>query len=70
MKILLICKGEYRYFFPQIARALRAGHGCEVSAMAFTSPATRMLERTGAFEEVLNLAAHLKRKVPGSDLKE
>lgn len=70
MKILLICKGEYRYFFPQIARALRAQHGCEVSAMAFTSPATRMLKRTGAFEDVLNLAAYLRAKVPGSDLEE
>jgi hypothetical protein len=68
MKILLICKGEYRYFFPQVAHALRARHGCEVSAMAFTSPATRMLEKTGAFEDVLNLAEYLKRKVPDSDL--
>ncbi|HXT73033.1 MAG TPA: hypothetical protein VN785_04195 [Candidatus Angelobacter sp.] len=68
MKILLICKGEYRYFFPQIAGALRTRHGCEVSAMAFTSPTTRMLEKTGAFEEVLNLAAYLKCKVPESDL--
>src|SRR6185437_8788848 len=70
MKILLICKGEYRYFFPQIARALRVRHGCEVSAMAFTSPATRMLEKTKAFDGVFNLAAHLKRKLPGSDLEE
>jgi len=70
MKILLICKGEYRYFFPQIAVALRARHGCEVSAMAFTSPATRMLEKTGAFDDVLNLAAHLRAKVRGSDLQE
>lgn len=70
MKILLICKGEYRYFFPQIARALRARHGCEVSTIAFTSPATRMLERTRAFDAVFNLAAHLKRKVSGSDLDE
>lgn len=70
MKILLICKGEYRYFFPQIARALRVRHGCEVSAMAFTSPATRMLEGTGVFEHVLNLAAHLRAKVPDSDLGE
>ncbi len=70
MKILLICKGEYRYFFPQIARVLRARHGCEVSAIAFTSPATRTLERTRAFDAVFNLAAHLKRNVPGSDLEE
>ncbi|MGH9731508.1 MAG: hypothetical protein ACRD4A_07390, partial [Candidatus Acidiferrales bacterium] len=68
--ILLICKGEYRYFFPQIALALRARHGCEVSAMAFTSPATRMLHKTGAFECVFNLAAHLRAMVPGSDLEE
>lgn len=70
MKILLICKGEYRYFFPQIARTLRARHGCEVSAMAFTSPAARMLERTGAFEDVFNLAAHLRVQVPSSNLEE
>ncbi|MHB8540293.1 MAG: capsular polysaccharide export protein, LipB/KpsS family [Candidatus Acidiferrales bacterium] len=69
MKILLICKGEYRYFFPHIARALKARHGCHVSAMAFTSPATRMLEKTRAFENVFNLAAHLKSTVPDSDLE-
>ncbi|HKV27015.1 MAG TPA: hypothetical protein VJN90_01915 [Candidatus Acidoferrales bacterium] len=68
MKILLICKGEYRYFFPQIARALRTRHGCEISAMAFASPATRMLDKTLAFDSVFNLAAHLKRTVPESDL--
>lgn len=69
MKILLICKGEYRYFFPQIARALKARHRCDVSAMAFTSPATRMLEKIPAFENVFNLAAHLKSNVPNLNLE-
>ncbi|MHB8754659.1 MAG: capsular polysaccharide export protein, LipB/KpsS family [Candidatus Acidiferrales bacterium] len=69
MKILLICKGEYRYFFPQIARALKVRHGCHVSVMAFTSPASRMLEQTRAFDNVFNLAAHLKSIVPNFDLQ-
>jgi len=69
MKLLLICKGEYRYFFPHIAHALKVRHGCHVSAMAFTSPASRMLEQTRAFEKVFNLAAHLKSIVPNSDLE-
>ncbi|MGH9729329.1 MAG: hypothetical protein ACRD4V_12165 [Candidatus Acidiferrales bacterium] len=70
MKILLICKGEYRYFFPQIARALRIRHECEVSAVAFTSPATRMLEKAEVFDGVFNLAECLKVNVPASDVDE
>lgn len=70
MNILLICKGEYRYFFPAIARELRDSHGCDVSATAFASPAARMLEASGAFNKVFNLAARLKRCVPGRDFEE
>lgn len=60
MKILLVCKGEYRYSFPAVARTLKALFGCEVVAMTFTTPTTRMMEQSGAFHEVHNLAAHLK----------
>jgi hypothetical protein len=70
MKILLVCKGEYRYSFPAIAKTLRSLLGCEVVAMTFTTPATRMIERTGAFQEVHNLAAHLKQFVKKHELEE
>src|ERR1022692_2337345 len=60
MKILLVCKGEYRYSFPAVARTLKALFGCEVVAMTFTTPTARMMEQSGAFHEVHNLAAHLK----------
>ncbi|HEV2489264.1 MAG TPA: hypothetical protein VGT03_05620 [Candidatus Acidoferrales bacterium] len=70
MKILLICKGEYRYFFPAIARALRNLADCEVSAVTFTGPATRMVERIKSFNEVHNLAAYLKESVRRCNLQE
>lgn len=60
MKVLLICKGEYRYFFPAIADALQARHGARVSAVAFASTAALMLERTRRFHKVFNLAQWLK----------
>lgn len=60
MKVLLICKGEYRYFFPAIAEELRRRHGAAVSAVAFSSPTTRLLEKTHAFQQVFNLAGWLK----------
>jgi hypothetical protein len=69
MKILLVCKSEYRYSFPAIADTLRS-LGCDVVAMAFTTPSTRMMEKTGAFREVHNLAAHLKRFVKEHELEE
>ncbi|MGC1107215.1 MAG: hypothetical protein WA876_11815 [Candidatus Acidiferrales bacterium] len=62
MNILLICKGEYRYFFPAIAQALREQYGARVSAVAFSSPTTRMLEKTRAFSSVFSLAAWLKAR--------
>ena len=70
MKILMICKGEYRYYFPEIARTLKGLYGCEVIAMAFTSPSTRMMEKSGAFAEVHNLAAHLKKFIKEHDSEE
>src|SRR5258708_603735 len=70
MKILLVCKAEYRYSFPPIAETLRSIFGCEVVAMTFTTPATRMMEKTGAFREVHNLAAHLKQFVKEHELEE
>src|SRR6185437_5063582 len=66
MKILLICKGEYRYFFPSIAHSLQEGHGADVSAIAFTTAATAMLQETQAFSSISNLAEWLKHHVPNS----
>lgn len=60
MKILLVCKGEYRYFFPAIAEELRRRYSATVSAVTFSSPTTRMLEKTRAFHHVFNLAEWLK----------
>ncbi len=60
MKILLICKGEYRYFFPGIGEALRERHGARVSAVAFASTTALMLERTHVFQSAFNLAEWLK----------
>jgi len=61
MKILFVCKGDLRRFFPSVAAALREQHGCRVSAVTFATPATRALARLGVFDEVHNLAAHLKQ---------
>lgn len=60
MRILLICKGEYRYFFPGIATALREKYRAQVNAVAFSSPTACMLEKTGVFDRVFNLAAWLR----------
>lgn len=60
MKVLLICKGEYRYFFPGIANALTERHGAQVSAVVFASTTALMLERARAFQRVFNLAEWLK----------
>jgi hypothetical protein len=38
--------------------------------MTFTTPSTRMMEKTGAFREVHNLAAHLKQFVKDRKLEE
>lgn len=64
MRVLLICKGEYRYILPAIARALRERHGADVSAIAFSSAASVMLEETEAFSPIFNLASWLKRRLP------
>jgi hypothetical protein len=64
-KILFLCKGEYRYFFPQLARVLRDEHGLRPSAIVFNTPSAEMLEKSGAFDRVCNLAAHIKRRVAG-----
>lgn len=66
MKILLVCKGEYRYFFPSIALSLQAQHDADVSAITFATAATAMLKKTRAFSSIVNLAAWLKRRVPAS----
>ena len=70
MKVLLVCKGEYRYSFPAMAETLRSLFGCEVVAVTFTTPATRLLDNSHAFDEVHNLAASLKRFVNEHGLEE
>ncbi|MGA8028863.1 MAG: hypothetical protein WB992_17110 [Bryobacteraceae bacterium] len=70
MKILLVCKSEYRYSFPAVAERLKSLFGCEIAAMTFTTPSTRMMEQTGVFSEVHNLAAYLKKFVDEHDLEE
>lgn len=67
MKVLLICKGEYRYFFPGIANALREKHGAQVSAVTFASTAAIMLERSRKFCTVFNLAGWLKSQKAAPD---
>ena len=62
-KILFLCKGEYRYFFPQLVRVLREEHGLRPAAIAFNTPTAQMLEQSRAFDRVYNLAAHIKRWV-------
>jgi hypothetical protein len=64
-KILFLCKGEYRYFFPQLVRVLRDEHGMRPSVIAFNTPSAEMLEKSGAFDRVYNLADHIKRRVAG-----
>jgi hypothetical protein len=70
MRILLVCKGDLRRFFPSVAAALREQHGCRVSAVTFATPATRALVRLGVFDEVHNLAAHLKQWTRQHDVDE
>jgi hypothetical protein len=70
MKILVVCKGEYRHFFPLIAQALARKYGCEVHAMSFSSPATRMLGKRRAFGQIHDLAAYLRQEVPRLSLVE
>ncbi len=60
MKVLLICKGEYRYFFPGIANALAERHRAELSVVTFASTTALMLERTHVFQRVFDLAEWLK----------
>ncbi len=70
MKILLVCKGEYRYSFPKVAETLKQRYGCAVRAMTFTTPAARMVDRTNVFSEVHDLGAYLQRKVSEYDLQD
>jgi capsular polysaccharide biosynthesis protein len=70
MKILFVCKGDLRRFFPSVAAALREQYGFAVSAVAFATPATRALVRPGVFDEVHNLAAHLKQWTRQYDVDE
>jgi capsular polysaccharide biosynthesis protein len=65
-KILFLCKGEYRYFFPHLARILRDHHGLRPSAVEFNTASAEMSERGAAFDHVYNLAAHIKRWVADS----
>src|SRR5262245_49818142 len=67
MKVLFICKGEYRYWLPKVAASLKQQYGCAVSAVTFSTRTTRRLETSREFDEVHNLAAHLKHSLPQSD---
>jgi hypothetical protein len=64
MKVLLVCKGEYRYWFPQLAELLRSEHHLQISAVAFTTTTADQLRRTGIFEDVFSIPAFLKGVVP------
>lgn len=63
MKLLLVCKGEYRYWFPQLASLLRSTHNLDVSAVAFTTATAERLRGSGVFEEVFSIPAFLKTTV-------
>jgi hypothetical protein len=69
MKILMICKGQYYNFMPQIAAVLGTQHQCEVSAMTFSTP-TANLKQMQVFAKVFNLAEYLKREVPHYSAKD
>jgi Capsule polysaccharide biosynthesis protein len=56
-----LCKGEYRYLFPQLARVLREEHEVEPWAVVFNTPTERLLNLRGGFAGVFNLAAHIRR---------
>lgn len=61
-RLLFICKGEYRYLFPAIARVLCEQYEVEPWAVVFNTPAERLLNQLGCFEGVFNLASHIKRE--------
>jgi hypothetical protein len=69
MKILMICKGEYYEFMPAIAEALKRRHRCSVSAVTFATPTSR-LAKMRVFDQIHNLAAYLKQRVPDYDMDE
>ncbi len=64
MNILLVCKGEYRYWFPQLAKLLRSAYDAQVDAVAFTTSTAAQLRSSGVFGEVYNIASFLKAEVP------
>ena len=70
MNILLICKGSLIFPRGPARLQLKVSHGCRVSALTFTSPASGMVEASGAFDEIFNLSDWLKKVVPVSDLEE
>lgn len=68
MNILMICKGHYHTFMPAIADVLKE-QGHTVNAMTFGTPTARLREMR-AFDQVHNLAAYLRERVPRYDLDE
>jgi hypothetical protein len=61
-RLLFFCKGEFRYLFPLVAPVLRERYGVDSSAVVFNTPTERLLKRSGGFDNVFNLAAHIKRE--------
>src|SRR5579875_288305 len=64
MKVLLFCKGEYRYLFPAISHALHARPGADTSVVVFSAPAARRLRKTRSLAQIFELAGYLKSHVP------
>jgi hypothetical protein len=64
MKVLLVCKGEYRYWFPELAEVLKETYRAQVIAITFTSVTTRRLRQSDRFEKIYSIAEFLKTTVP------
>jgi hypothetical protein len=69
VKVLFICKGEYYGFMPYLGEALAREYGWHPSVVTFATP-TSELPQLRVFEEIHNVAAHLKRDVPQYDLQD
>jgi hypothetical protein len=64
MKVLLVCKGQYQFWFPQVAELLRSTYDLQISAISFTTAMTERLEGTGTFEKVFSIPGFLKDSAP------
>ena len=59
--VVFVCKGELRFYYPKIAKAVADRSGWPLSAVAFNSLAVAELEALGIFERVHSLPAVLRR---------